>query len=519
MHKPILFLLLGCLLSQNPLFAQPTFAEDIAPIIYENCTSCHRPGEIGPMPFTNYSQVKAYANMIKYVTEIRYMPPWSPDPEYSHFLDERVLTEAQIELIGDWVDAGSPRGDANAEPDAPTFPEGSVLGTPDTSIAMSQAFPHQGNNQDQYQVFVLPTNYATDKDIAAIEFRPGNRKVAHHALFALDTSGYAQFLDQQDPRYGYESFGGFGLEAADLNFGGWVPGVTPRFFPPGIGKKLYAGSDILLQMHYGPSAVAETDSSFINLFFSPEPVNRYLQTATVSPGELTNGPFIIPANSKPRFHAEIFSPFDVSLVSITPHMHLLGKSWEIFAVSLGGDTLPIIRIEDWDFNWQGIFSFPSLKKVPAGSTVHFYAEYDNTADNPFNPNDPPQFVTWGEGTQDEMFITFVNFVAYQQGDEDITLSNEWEEELLGHKSLRLFPVYPNPASADIKIGFQLTRPGNVSMRVLSLEGKQVQTLIRDQYYGPGHHQLDANLDQLAAGVYVVEIAGLGVNATEKVVVR
>lgn len=504
-----------------PLAAQPTFSEDIAEIIYNNCTSCHRSGEIGPMAFTNYTQVYAYRQTIKEVTQSRYMPPWTPDHTYTNFLDERVLSEEEIQLIGDWVDADGPQGDPSLEPPLPDFPDGSVLGTPDLVIPMAEAFTHQGNNQDQYQVFVLPTNLPEDKDIAAIEFRAQNKEIAHHALFALDTTGQGRALDDASPNvYGYEAFGSFLVDdAVDLNFGGWVPGVTARHFPSGIGKKLYAGADVLLQMHYGPTSLTQTDSSHVNLFFSKEPVTRYLETDLISPNDIQGDVFIIPPNQLKTFHATRSVPFDVSLINIVPHMHLLGKSWEIYAVTPQSDTIEIIKINEWDFNWQGFFSFPSLLKIPAGSTVHFYGTYDNTADNPSNPNDPPQWMSWGEGTKEEMFIVFVNFVRYQTGDEDIVLSNDWEEELLGYKQVRLFPIYPNPTEREFQIGFQLTRPADVNLAVYDLQGRLVQDIVKGQRFLPGHHRVDHTLEGVANGTYVVELRANGIVASKKLVIQ
>ncbi|MEM7656250.1 MAG: T9SS type A sorting domain-containing protein [Bacteroidota bacterium] len=519
MKSPALFLLLQ-LTWLFPVLAQPTFSEDIAPIIFNQCTQCHRPGEIGPMPFTNYEEVKAFATTIKFSTAIRYMPPWKADPDYRSFLDQRILSQQEIQLIADWVDAGAPEGDPTLTPPLPNFPDGSSLGTPDAVISMAEAFPHQGNNQDQYQVFVLPTDFPEDKDLAAIEFRPQNRKIAHHALLALDTTDFASdVLDTQDPRYGYESFGGFGMEAVDLNFAGWVPGVTPRYFPTGIGKKLFKGSDILLQVHYGPSAINQTDSSSVNLFFADEPVNRFVNTVLITPSELTNGPFILPPDQVTTFHAEIEVPIPASLINITPHMHLLGKSWEIYAVEPSGDTIPLIKIDDWDFNWQGIFSYPNLVKIPMGSKVHFYGTYDNTSANPYNPNDPPAWMTWGEGTEDEMFVVFLNFVLYNEGDENIPLSNDWETDLTGRSFARLYPIYPNPAEEDLIIGFQLTRPAPVNLQVLDLQGKQVQVLLKNEAYPPGRFQLDANLLDLPAGTYLVELEANGISDSQKLVVR
>ncbi|MCB0644739.1 MAG: cytochrome c, partial [Phaeodactylibacter sp.] len=208
MNRFTLFLMLGL-----PLWAsaQPTFNEDIAPIIYEHCTTCHRPGEIGPMPLASYSQVSNWASMIEYVTSTGYMPPWQADPEYSNFLYENYLTDAEIQLIADWVAAGSPEGDPNNTPTPPSFPSGSQLGTPDLVLPFAEAYEHYGGNEDEYRVFVLATGLTEDKDIAAIELRPGNTKIVHHALCTFDTTGTAFALDQEDPQYGYDGFGGFGI--------------------------------------------------------------------------------------------------------------------------------------------------------------------------------------------------------------------------------------------------------------------------------------------------------------------
>ena len=208
-NTTFLFLtMFGC----SILKGQVNFSEHIAPIIYDNCTSCHRQGEVGPMPFTNYEEVSSWGGMIQYVTEIKYMPPWKPNMEYSHFVGERGLTDNEIQLIKDWVAAGTPQGDPNLEPPLPDFPSGSQLGTPDLVLEMSEDYFIEGNNQDDYRVFVLPTGLTEDKEIAAIEFRPGNRRAVHHALIAYDVDGEAAALDAQYPEYGYPSFGSFDVQ-------------------------------------------------------------------------------------------------------------------------------------------------------------------------------------------------------------------------------------------------------------------------------------------------------------------
>ncbi|TAE50425.1 MAG: ascorbate-dependent monooxygenase [Bacteroidetes bacterium] len=516
--KKISFLLcLGiCALHLN---AQPTFSEHISPIIYEHCTSCHRPGEVGPMPFTSYTEVAAYAGMIEYVTSIRYMPPWKPDASYSHFLDENLLTDSEIASIKDWVQAGAPQGNPALEYPLPTFPSGSQLGTPDLQIAFEQSYTHVGNNTDEYRVFVLPTNLMEDKDLVALELRPGNRAIVHHALFSWDTTGTAQSMDNDDPGYGYAAFGGFGIPSAGLNqYPGYVPGQRVREFPQGMGQKLFAGADILVQMHYAPTGVDETDSSVVNLFFAEAPVSRYIYNNIMlpTPGTLTNGPFIIPANSVKTFHGVWNIPSHISLLAVTPHMHLLGQNWEVLAIRPNGDTIPLIRINEWDFNWQGTYRLDRLIPLEAGSQIHAYATYDNTVNNPLNPNNPPLLVKWGEKTSDEMYYLPITYVNYQQGDENVVLTDA--EDLADlFPQHKMYPISPNPASSEVQIGFALEQGEQVWCRVMTIEGKEVAKLSEGKLYPPGHQRISWDFAWLPAGVYMVEVRAGMWRGVEKVV--
>ena len=283
------------------MIGQTTFNQHIAPIIYNNCTTCHRPGEIGPMSLTNYAEVKNWGSMIAYVTSIGYMPPWKPDPTFRHFLGERQLSTSEVELIADWVATGMPEGTNHPTPPAPSFPSGSQVGTPDLVLSFSQAYTHQGNNRDQYQVFVLPTGLTEDKVIKAIELRPGNTSIVHHALFALDVSGEARIRDAETPEYGYEEFGDFGVETVE-SYPGYVPGAKARIYPERIGQRMYAGSDLLVQMHYAPIPNDQTDSSTVNIFFADEAeqVDRFVDYQIMLPfgRTLTNGPFPYTCQSK-----------------------------------------------------------------------------------------------------------------------------------------------------------------------------------------------------------------------------
>lgn len=501
-----------------------TYTEDIAPIIYQNCTQCHRSGEIGPMPFTNYFEVVSWGSMIEYVTSIGYMPPWPADPTYSEFLGERFLTDQEIQLISDWVQAGMPEGPKGAEPPLPVFPSGSQVGQPDTTLSFTQAFVHQGNNTDQYQVFVLPTELTEDKILKAIELRPGNPKIVHHALFRIDTSGQAQALDAQTPEYGYEGFGGFGTPDL-VDYPAYVPGAKPRYYPEGLGQPMYKGSDLLVQMHYAPVASDEEDSSTVNLFFADpaEVIDREIERQIMLPFGRTiqNGPFIMPANTVKRFHCKWDIPAKVSVLGLAPHCHLLGQDWEVFALNPQGDTIKMVNIPEWDFNWQGTYFFKRFIVLEQGSEIHAYASYDNTTNNPFNPNNPPQFVTWGEGTADEMFYLPFTYVPYKTGDElivfdDFSTSKDREIRFPEDK---LYPPYPNPARDKVTIGFRLSQLDEITLSLYDMKGQQMMKPVQDQPFGVGPHKVEVPTYELSPGLYFVQLQSGRLRMTQKLVIR
>ena len=462
----------------SPSAQTVTFGEHISPIIYNNCTSCHRTGEIGAMPLTNYSEVAAHATMIQHVTQNRYMPPWKPDPTYSQHIGERTLTQSEIDLIRNWVDAGFPQGDLALEAPLPTFPTGSALGTPDLVLTMAEPFAIRGDNEDQYQVFVLPTGLAEPRAIAAVEFRPGNRQIVHHALLAVDITGTARQNDLETPEYGYESFGGFDSPIAAI-LPSYTPGTRTVAFPHGVGQILPQNADLLVQVHYAPWPIAESDQSSVNIFFKKESLEREVGLIAIVPFSLNDikaffgnfggrdieqiiaqleasgvelppnlddlidfaasandlfgainpmakieidSRFVIPAREVKTFRGTLTIDQDISLLSIYPHMHLLGQSWEVYAVDPQGNRTDLVRISDWDFNWQGSYTFTHFQKIAAGSKIHAVTTYDNTIDNPLNPNYPPRTVAWGEKTTDEMLLVAMEYVPYRQGDENIALA-------------------------------------------------------------------------------------------------
>lgn len=500
-----------------------TYSDDIAPIIYNNCTSCHRSGEIGPMSLTNYEEVSQWAQTIAYVTEAKYMPPWKPDKDYSTFIGEKGLTEDQIQLIQDWVAAGTPQGDPANEPPVPTFPDGSQLGTPDLVLTMEEAYTVAGNNQDDYRVFVLPTSEGVDREIAAIEFRPGNASIVHHALIAFDETGEAATLDAQTPEYGYFSYGDFGIGIPDFNTG-YTPGILTVPYPAGIGDVLPAGADVLIQVHYAPVASEASDLSSVNIFFKDDndPIQRPIQSNLVLPNILPNGwnDFYFLPNQEKTIHGSFQVPADISLFQVYPHGHLLCKDWEIYAETTGGETIQLLKIEDWDFNWQGAYTFDRMKKIPAGSTVHIKASYDNTSNNPANPNNPPQIVSWGDGTNDEMYVIVLNWVPYQTGDEDIVIGSglTGTTETTAGTRATLYAPTPNPTSDQVRINYYLSGNANIDLGIFTLDGKKVKSINQTNRMASGIYNETTNVSDLATGTYLIVLEADGAKVTQKLVI-
>ncbi len=517
---PFAFFLCTCF----TVSGQVTFTKDIAPIIYNKCTTCHRPNEIGPFSLTNYDETASQADMIKYVTAIRYMPPWKADPHFSRFIGERALTDEEVSLIAAWVDNGAPYGNASEEPALPNFPTGSQVGTPDLVLHFAESFTHKGENEDEYRVFVFPTGLNQDKEISTVELRPGNRKILHHALFAYDDTGTAKAMDDADPKYGYDGFGGFGIEDAMNNmFPGYVPGQKPVPYPEGLGQTLPAGADILMQTHYGPSAIETTDSSTINIFFKKEPVERQVQNLIFLPVSpfLTGDIFLMPPNTVKTFHTQFTTPLKVSVFAIWPHAHLLNKSYEVFAVHPNGDTTNLIRIPDWDFNWQGVYSFKKFIVLEAGTTVYANVTYDNTLNNPSNPNNPPAWVSWGEKTTDEMLFMPINYVFYKQGDENIELDEQTtgiDDPDVRFVNHYLAPVTPNPARDEAVINFVLEHADHITLRVLDMQGHVISNIATDEWNQEGAHLRSLDVNGWTPGNYFVQMSGTNFMQSQKMII-
>jgi hypothetical protein len=385
----------------------PTFNRDIAPILWKNCAGCHRPGEIGPFSLLTYRDAAKRADFLAEITESRRMPPWKPEPGFGSFHDEQRLTDEEIRRIADWAEAGAPEGDAKDLQPAPKFTEGWQLGTPDLVLKMPEPFGVPSAGRDIYRCFVIPIPIDSDWTVAAVEFRPGNRRVVHHALLFLDSLGAARARDAADPGPGYGSFGAPGILPTG-GLGGWAPGAIPRPLPDGIGRFLRKSSDLVLQVHYHPDGKPETDQSAVGIYFTRTPARKIMGGIAVRSRDIN-----IPPGER-RHHVAAQSdplPADVHVIGITPHMHYIGKEMKVVAQVPDGRTIPLIWIKDWDFNWQGQYQYKSPVDLPKGSVIKLDAYYDNSEANPANPSKPPKRVRWGEQTTDEMCLLGVQVVT------------------------------------------------------------------------------------------------------------
>ena len=401
------------------------FSEDISSIIYNNCTSCHRTSEIGAfLPLENYQDVYNNRSLIAYAVgggdDLRHgnpmMPPWPPDREFSTLLDERYLEDEEIDLIISWIENGAIQGDPNLEYPMPNFPDGSTLGQPDLVFEMEESHFIEGNYEDDYRCFVFSLENEEEIELSAIEFRPGNREAVHHAIITYVPHGAADHLENSDNQYGYECYGGFNLSTTTDLIGGYAPGLSSVEYPETIGRTIPQNSDILVQVHYAPLLTDQEDLSSINLFYKEENIEREINQYIFDFWE-----FALPPNQVTSITRNLYIENDISMVNILPHCHLLGQSWEIYATTIENDTIPIIKIPKWDFDWQSFYYPEFLLKIPAGSTLTATCVYDNTINNPDNPNNPPQWVYPGDGTNDEMFFIPIEYLDYQTGDEDIYL--------------------------------------------------------------------------------------------------
>ena len=517
MKKLILFLI--CLLTVKSFYAQITWSGKIANIIYSKCSSCHNSNGIAPVTLMNYEDVANNGSEIVHYVNSRNMPPWPPDPSYSHFANERILSEQQISDITDWVNNGTPRGDSTLEPVAPVFNTASEITNPD--LILSAPVYAVNTTTDNYRCFVIPSTLLTDKYLTAIEGVPGDRSVVHHILIYSDSTNVPATLDAQDPGEGYTNFGGTGSAASKL-IGVWVPGQRAYYSPDGMGIRLPAHTNIVVQIHYPGGISGKTDHTKLYLKLTSNFRREITIDALMDHTHLDGGEPIlyIPANTTKTVYAHFDVPFDMSVLAVGPHMHLIGKSILSYCITPGHDTIPFIDIPNWNFQWQGNYNFQKVIKIPGGSTLYSEAYYDNTSANTNNPNHPPKLVHLGEKTTDEMMLVYFAFLPYKNGDENIIIDSTLSGVTPIYSSVittpQLYDPSPNPSKNNITFQYYLPKSSDVIISIVDIQGK----LIREENplnVMQGLITSQMNITDLSAGVYFLKLNADGVVRTKKFV--
>jgi len=389
-----------------------TFSEHVAPIIFQNCVSCHRPGEIGPFPLLTYQDVRKRARQIAEVTGTRFMPPWHAESGHVEFLNPRVLSEEQITTLRRWHESGTPEGDQKKLPKLPTFPDGWQLGKPDLVLKMNQPFKLYAEGRDIYRNFVFPLNLPEDRWVRAIEFRPSARSIVHHALFYLDVSGAAREADEADPEPGYQDKGRAARQFTPV--GGWAVGSNVRVLPEGLAYRYPKNADLVVQTHFHPTGKAEEEATTIGLYFTSKPKQSFVGIQLPPAfGEISG--IDIPAGETNYIVRDAVTvPVDVEAFSIAAHAHYLGKVMTMTATFPDGRQQILLKIPDWDFAWQEQYTFQQRVKLPKGTRVETELTYDNSASNPHNPTSPPMRVKWGPMSTDEMGSITLHVVAVHE---------------------------------------------------------------------------------------------------------
>ncbi len=400
-----------------------TFNQDVAPVLAKNCQGCHRPGEAAPFSLLTYEQARPWAKAIKEAVLLKKMPPWFADPHYGKFSNDRSLSQKEIDTLVAWADAGAPQGDPNIVPAQASFVEGWRIPKPDVVFQMPNAFEVPAEGTIEYQYIVVPTGFTEDKWVQFAEARPGNRVLVHHIIAFIREPG-SKWL--KDAKPGVPFVPVKKKDGADEDSGeqgeflvGYAPGTLPEILEPGQAKLIKAGADIVFQMHYTANRTAGTDQSRVGLVFAKEPPKQRAFTLAAA-----NNKFKIPPGDA---NYQVDSSFElgtqVTLTALLPHMHLRGKDFEYRVIYPTGETQTLLRVPAYSFSWQLSYYPVKPLMLPKGTKIECTAHFDNSPNNPSNP-DATKEVAWGDQSWDEMMIGFFEVVF----DADIPVKNLFPEE-------------------------------------------------------------------------------------------
>jgi hypothetical protein len=420
----------------------PTFAHDIAPIVYEKCAPCHHPGDAAPFSLLTYDDVKKRAAQIAAATRSGFMPPWLPENGYGDFAGDRRLTSLQIETISEWLHNGAPEGLADETP-PPVFTERWQLGEPDLVLEAGGSFQLPASGPDVYWNFIFTPNLSARRWVRAIEIRPGQPRVVHHANLLVDRTGSAR-LQESAPGKG---FPGMDLVITrspfdpDGHFLFWKPGSAPHVEPDGLAWRLDPGNQLVLNMHLQPSGKQEEVRPSIGLYFTDKPQTKFPLLVQLEDDQALD----IPAGTRDFAISDDFRlPLDADIVAVYPHAHYLGKLLEAWATLPDGTKKWLVRIPNWDQTWQAVYYYREPVFLPKDSVIHMRYHYDNSAANVRNPNHPPKRVRAGNQSTDEMGHLWLEILPHGAGDH----RRELQEAVMRHR----LEKNPNDSVAHMNLG-------------------------------------------------------------------
>lgn len=390
-----------------------TFSKQIAPIVYNNCSSCHRPGEAAPFSLLSYQDVAKRGRLIAGVTKSKYMPPWKAEHTSFDFKDERRLKDSDIALIAQWVKDGMPEGDPAETPAPPKFGSGWALGEPDMVIELPASFTVPADGADIYRNIGVPLGLTEDKWLTAIDMKPTARPVVHHVLYFADPTGKSH--NRQEG--GQLGFSGLIPSFSVVGLGGWALGAQPHMQPDGLALKLPKGSDFVIQYHFHPNGKVETERAKVGLYFAKQAPSRTLTGVQLPSSFGVFAGLDIPPGEKDFVVKDSYTlPVDFDAISVGAHAHYIATKMKMTATLPSGEVLTLLSIKDWDFAWQDRYYFDNYVKLPKGTRLDAEVHWNNSDENPRNPSAPPIRVTWGEQSKDEMGAVGVQGVAHNEAD-------------------------------------------------------------------------------------------------------
>ena len=464
------------------LNAQSLSYDDVQPIFESRCVSCHSEKQIGPIPLTTFEEVQAYAQMIRYVIDIDYMPPFLISDSHHALNNDRRLSLKEKNKIISWIDSGINEGEKNVV----SKPKNISLMKADMAFEMQDSFEQYGVYYDQYRSFIIPTNNKRDTFISAIQFAPGNHDIVRGASISVvtDTSNIARW-DKWDPNYGYFSFGDIGDVPFESRWYNWSPGQVATMYPSDEYKFLPKDAFLVFHIHYGPTSYRQRDKSQLLIKYGDKSSRRRVVQPLVHAGNYSKEIDLFHADEVVNVHASFTLDTDIKLYGLMPHGHFLCREWSIFIKDDQNNAEPLIDINDWDFKWRQMFSFEEPLTIKKGSAIHVLAKFDNTNKNLLNPSDPPASVTWGKRMFEEMMMVYLDYTSIDSKSSDFRLA---VNPTLVHRPIQTY-------------SFFLSESRNIRLSIKNCEKINETIDLPLKKYSKGWNSFDLELTELPFGNY------------------